>query len=92
MRTAVQSLHPASSAFTDPALLFSGGRQLDLARSGIEILVEVVDALKERNLWNPDKFSVFIDGGVRRAGDVLKAVALGVSGLSGFKLFHTPLD
>lgn len=38
-----------------------------------------MDALKKRNLWNPDKFSVFIDGGVRRAGDVLKAVALGVS-------------
>lgn len=56
----------------------SGGRQLDLARSGIEILVEVVDALKKRNLWS-DRFSVFIDGGVRRAGDVLKAVALGVS-------------
>jgi len=53
-----------------------GGRQLDLARSGIEVLVEVVDALKKRNLWS-DKFSVFIDGGVRRAGDVLKAIAIG---------------
>lgn len=42
------------------------------------MLVEVVDALKKRNLWS-DKFSVFIDGGVRRAGDVLKAIAIGVS-------------
>lgn len=35
----------------------SGGRQLDFARSGIEILVEVVDALKRRNLWG-DHFEV----------------------------------
>jgi L-lactate dehydrogenase (cytochrome) len=57
-----------------------GGRQLDFARSGIEILVEVVDALKERNLWGPH-FEVYIDGGVRRASDVLKAVALGAKGV-----------
>lgn len=57
-----------------------GGRQLDFARSGIEILVEVVDALKARNLWGPH-FEVYIDGGVRRAGDVLKAVALGAKGV-----------
>lgn len=53
-----------------------GGRQLDYARSGIEILEEVVNALKARNLWKPT-FEVFIDGGVRRATDVLKAVAMG---------------
>lgn len=29
-----------------------GGRQLDFARSGIEILIEVVDELKKRNLYN----------------------------------------
>lgn len=53
-----------------------GGRQLDYARSGLEILGEVVAALKARNLWKPT-FEVFIDGGVRRASDVLKAVAMG---------------
>ena len=71
-----------------------GGRQLETSRSGIEILVEVVDALKQRKLWNPERFPVFIDGGVRvrpklapaeltlqRASDVLKAVALGASGV-----------
>ena len=58
-----------------------GGRQLETSRSGIEILVEVVDALKSRKLWNPERFPVFIDGGVRRASDVLKAVALGASGV-----------
>jgi len=58
-----------------------GGRQLDFARSGIEVLVEVVTKFKEmRNLTFPnDKFSLFIDGGVRRATDVLKAVALGAT-------------
>lgn len=30
-----------------------GGRQLDFARSGIEILVEVVDELKKRGLYKP---------------------------------------
>ncbi|KIM82585.1 hypothetical protein PILCRDRAFT_820450 [Piloderma croceum F 1598] len=58
-----------------------GGRQLDFARSGIEILVEVVTKLKEkRGITFPnDKFLLFVDGGVRRATDVLKAVALGAT-------------
>jgi L-lactate dehydrogenase (cytochrome) len=58
-----------------------GGRQLDFARSGIEVLVEVVIHLKQkRGLSFPnDKFSLFVDGGVRRATDVLKAIALGAS-------------
>nr|GAT45009.1 predicted protein [Mycena chlorophos] len=58
-----------------------GGRQLDFARSGIEILVEVVAHLKEkRGLSFPnEKFQLFVDGGVRRATDVLKAIALGAT-------------
>ena len=58
-----------------------GGRQLDFARSGIEVLVEVVQKLKEkRGLKFPnDKFQLFVDGGVRRATDVLKAIALGAT-------------
>lgn len=58
-----------------------GGRQLDFARSGIEVLVEVVDKLKEkRGLQFPnEKFQLFVDGGVRRATDVIKAVALGAT-------------
>ena len=58
-----------------------GGRQLDFARSGLEVLVEVVQKFKERRgitFPNP-KFELFIDGGVRRATDVLKAVALGAT-------------
>jgi len=53
-----------------------GGRQLDFSRSGIEVLVEVVAELKKRNLFKPS-FEIYVDGGVRRAADVLKAVALG---------------
>ncbi|KAI0090706.1 FMN-dependent dehydrogenase-domain-containing protein [Irpex rosettiformis] len=58
-----------------------GGRQLDFARSGIEILVEVVDKLKERRglSFPNEKFQLFVDGGVRRATDVVKAVALGAT-------------
>lgn len=58
-----------------------GGRQLDFARSGIEVLVEVTEKLKEkRGLQFPDeKFQLFVDGGVRRATDVLKAIALGAT-------------
>jgi L-lactate dehydrogenase (cytochrome) len=58
-----------------------GGRQLDFARSGIEVLVEVVVNLKEkRGLSFPnEQFQLFIDGGVRRATDVIKAVALGAT-------------
>ncbi|KAJ3513974.1 hypothetical protein NLJ89_g2633 [Agrocybe chaxingu] len=58
-----------------------GGRQLDFARSGIEVLVEVVYKFKEtRGITFPnERFQLFVDGGVRRATDVLKAVALGAT-------------
>jgi len=58
-----------------------GGRQLDFARSGIEVLVEVVEKLKEKRgvTFPNEKFQLFVDGGVRRATDVLKAVALGAT-------------
>lgn len=73
-----------------------GGRQLDFARSGIEVLVEVVSNLKEkRGLSFPnEQFQIFVDGGVRRATDVIKAIALGATAgksvvssalISGFK-------
>ena len=52
-----------------------------MARSGLEILVEVVDELKKRGLWPNPNFQLFVDGGVRRASDILKALALGASGV-----------
>jgi L-lactate dehydrogenase (cytochrome) len=56
-----------------------GGRQLDFARSGIEILAETMPVLRERGLQ--DKIEVYIDGGVRRATDILKALCLGATGV-----------
>ena len=56
-----------------------GGRQLDTARSGVEILAEVMPALRARNWEN--RIEVFIDGGVRRATDILKALCLGAKGV-----------
>lgn len=47
-----------------------GGRQLDTVLAGIDALPEVVDEVG-------DQTEVFVDGGVRRGTDVLKALALG---------------
>lgn len=54
-----------------------GGRQLDFARSAIEALPEVMQALRAHPGYDPAKFEVFIDGGVRRGSDIFKALALG---------------
>ncbi|KXN87466.1 Cytochrome b2, mitochondrial [Leucoagaricus sp. SymC.cos] len=69
------------AGLTGVVLSNHGGRQLDFARSGIEVLVEVVAKLGEkRGLKFPNEnFQLFVDGGVRRATDVLKAVALGAT-------------
>lgn len=56
-----------------------GGRQLDTARSGVEVLAEVMPALRERGWEN--KIEVYIDGGIRRATDILKALCLGARGV-----------
>jgi L-lactate dehydrogenase (cytochrome) len=47
-----------------------GGRQLDGAPATARVLPEVVDAVGDRT-------EVLVDGGVRRGGDVVKALALG---------------
>lgn len=56
-----------------------GGRQLETARSGIEVLAEVMPALRERGWEN--RIEVYVDGGVRRATDILKALCLGARGI-----------
>merc|ERR1712227_653324 len=53
-----------------------GGRQLDFARSGIEMLEECMDALHDIGA-DLDKFTVLVDGGFRRGSDLFKALALG---------------
>ena len=47
-----------------------GGRQLDMTMGAIEMLPEIVDAAKGRA-------EVYVDSGVRRGSDVIKALALG---------------
>jgi isopentenyl diphosphate isomerase/L-lactate dehydrogenase-like FMN-dependent dehydrogenase len=49
-----------------------GGRQLDTALASIEALPEIVAAVAGR-------CDVYLDGGIRRGTDVLKALALGAS-------------
>ncbi|KAG7891274.1 hypothetical protein KL908_004027 [Ogataea polymorpha] len=56
-----------------------GGRQLDFAMPPIEILAESKQLLREKGL---DKnFELFIDGGIRRGSDIIKALCLGASGV-----------
>ncbi|KIM50129.1 hypothetical protein SCLCIDRAFT_34622, partial [Scleroderma citrinum Foug A] len=52
-----------------------GGRQLNTARSGLENLINIVEALEMCEPWPNPQFAVFVDGGVRRASDILKAIA-----------------
>ena len=47
-----------------------GGRQLDTAPATSEVLPYVVEAIG-------DRCEIYVDGGIRRGSDVLKAVALG---------------
>jgi isopentenyl diphosphate isomerase/L-lactate dehydrogenase-like FMN-dependent dehydrogenase len=47
-----------------------GGRQLDHVAAGLDALPEVVDAVAGR-------CEVYVDGGIRRGADVVKALALG---------------
>ncbi|KAF2396121.1 hypothetical protein EJ06DRAFT_534252 [Trichodelitschia bisporula] len=56
-----------------------GGRQLDTARSGIEVLAEVMPVLRQQGLETA--IEIYIDGGVRRATDILKALCLGAKGV-----------
>ena len=51
-----------------------GGRQLDRTPAAIEVLAEIVDSVAGRA-------EVYLDGGVRRAVDVLASMALGADGV-----------
>jgi isopentenyl diphosphate isomerase/L-lactate dehydrogenase-like FMN-dependent dehydrogenase len=47
-----------------------GGRQMDMTLSAVEMVPEVVEAAKGRA-------EVYVDSGIRRGSDVVKALALG---------------
>ena len=57
-----------------------GGRQLDHVAAGLDALPEVADAVGGRA-------EVYVDGGVRRGADVLKALALGARGVFAARAF-----
>lgn len=70
-----------------------GGRQLEFARSGVEILAETMAVLQTRpdiyprnkhgkgGIGGEEEFEIYIDGGVRRGTDILKALCLGAKGV-----------
>ena len=47
-----------------------GGRQLDMTMGAVEMLPEIVDAAK-------GQAEIYLDSGIRRGSDVIKALALG---------------
>ena len=51
-----------------------GGRVLDQCPATVEVLPEIVDAVK-------GKMKIFVDGGIRSGTDVFKALALGADGV-----------
>jgi len=51
-----------------------GGRQLDTVPTGLEALPEIVEAVANRA-------EIFVDGGVRRGTDAIKAICLGAKGV-----------
>lgn len=56
-----------------------GGRQLESSQSPLEVLAETMPILRDQGLQ--DKIEVYVDGGVRRGTDVIKALCLGARGV-----------
>lgn len=69
----------AESGFNAVVLSNHGGRQLDFSRPPLEVLVEAKQMLKEKNL--EDKIEIYLDGGIRRGSDIVKAICLGAKGV-----------
>jgi isopentenyl diphosphate isomerase/L-lactate dehydrogenase-like FMN-dependent dehydrogenase len=61
-----------------------GGRQLDGVAAGLDALPEVVEAVASR-------CEVYVDGGIRRGTDVVKALALGARAAFGGRAFAAGL-
>lgn len=87
-------LHVADAGLQGAVISNHGGRQLDTAPSAIEILAEAGPELRKRGLLFRNRtrggidrkdqsrmFDIFIDGGVRRASDIVKALCLGATGV-----------
>ena len=70
VRTAEDAHIAAESGVNGILVSTHGGRQIDSTMSAVEMLPEIVDAVN-------DNCEVYLDSGVRRGSDVLKALALG---------------
>jgi glycolate oxidase len=57
-----------------------GGRELDHGRGALDVLPEVVEAVK-------DKAEIIMDGGILRGSDVVKAMALGADAVGIARLY-----
>ncbi|KAI9301928.1 FMN-dependent dehydrogenase-domain-containing protein [Cunninghamella echinulata] len=79
VQTAEDTVLAAKAGCKGVVLSNHGGRQLDFAPSAIEILPEVMDALRAEQL--DQGFEVYVDGGIRRGSDIFKAIALGAKGV-----------
>ncbi|UJR34002.1 hypothetical protein I4U23_021416 [Adineta vaga] len=56
-----------------------GARQIDTTFSTIEVLPEIVSIV--RRMQTKKKIDIYIDGGIRRGTDILKALALGADAI-----------
>ncbi|ODV84175.1 hypothetical protein CANARDRAFT_29333 [[Candida] arabinofermentans NRRL YB-2248] len=72
-------LKAAELGFAGAVISNHGGRQLDFAMPPLEILIESKKLLKEKNL--DANFDIFVDGGIRRGSDIIKALCLGAAGV-----------
>ena len=54
-----------------------GGRQLDSCLATLDALPEIVDALSDLQQQGMSVPEVYMDGGIRKGSDVVKALALG---------------
>lgn len=84
MLKGVQCIEDVVRAALDPnvqgvVLSNHGGRQLEFSPSAIELLGEVMPVLRAKGL--DKKLEVYVDGGVRRGTDILKALCLGAKGV-----------
>lgn len=72
-------LKAAKAGFDGAIISNHGGRQLEFAPPPIEVLAESMYHLRKAGLHR--KFEVYVDGGIRRGTDVMKALCLGARGV-----------
>lgn len=72
-------LYAAQIGVNSVILSNHGGRQLDFSMPPLEVLAECRPLLREHAL--EDKIEIYLDGGIRRGSDIIKALCLGAKGV-----------